>query len=183
MWTERWQPRATWWGPGIRTTAWWALTSSPERLTPSSLKAAALGPYVHVERTQNQAVNCGRKWMRASRLERAEPHGGSPRRQISSTACWTFCWGPMWDWKGSTYLELNTGMSMGGRKWTRTTRLEGAEPQGQITRIDEFITCHYLNRGPMGMLLRPPAHQNNPDFCVAVFNCLQELKNRPIWKH
>ena len=34
--------------------------------------------YVHVERTRNRAVQYGRKWMGASRQERAEPHGGPP---------------------------------------------------------------------------------------------------------
>jgi hypothetical protein len=42
-WTARWRPRATWLGSGRKTTVRQALPSSPERTTPSSPKAAALG--------------------------------------------------------------------------------------------------------------------------------------------
>ncbi len=63
----------------------------------------------------------------------------------------------------------------------RAMRLEGVEPHGQFTVIDEFIARGYLNQGPIWMPLWPPACQNHPDFGMAVLNCLQKLKNRPIW--
>ncbi len=42
--------------------------------------------HVPVERTRNWAVSCGCKWMRASRLKCAKPHGSSPGWQISFSA-------------------------------------------------------------------------------------------------
>jgi hypothetical protein len=73
--------------------------------------------HVHVERTQNRAAKCRRKWMGASRLECAEPHGGSLGWQLSwlhaGRSC---CWGPMWDWKRSTYMEAQHRASNGQPK-------------------------------------------------------------------
>ncbi len=90
--------------------------SLPGRPTPSSCTAAALGPARAPGEARNQAVNCGRKWMGASRLERAEPHGGSPGWQLYLTACWTYHWGPAWDWKGARTWRLYTRQLTGGRK-------------------------------------------------------------------
>ncbi len=78
------------------------------------LKQQPWARHVDMERTRNRAVNCGRKWMGASRLESAAPHSGSPGRKISSTARWTFCWGPMMDWKGVEAQHQNA-------KWVKAT--------------------------------------------------------------
>jgi hypothetical protein len=51
--------------------------------------------------------------MEASRLERAEPHGGSPGQKNYFMARWTLRWGPTWDWKG----EHVRGGSTPGRQW------------------------------------------------------------------
>ncbi len=66
-------PRAAWWGSWRRTTVCWAMSSSPERPTPSTFTAAALGPARACGEAQNRAVNCGQKWMGASRLEHTGP--------------------------------------------------------------------------------------------------------------
>jgi hypothetical protein len=74
--------------------------------------------HVHVERTQNRAVQYGRKWMGASRLERAEPHGGPPGQE-------NYFMAGMLDSTLGAYVglgevartwRLNTGRPMGSRK-------------------------------------------------------------------
>jgi hypothetical protein len=45
---------------------------------------------------------------------------------------------------------LDTGPMIGGLKWTGAKRQEHAEPHGQFTGRDEFITHFYLNCGPRG---------------------------------
>jgi hypothetical protein len=67
---------------------------------------------MHVERTRNRAVQYGRKWMGASRLERAEPHGGSPGQENYFMARWSLRWGPMWDWERG---HVRGGSTPGGR--------------------------------------------------------------------
>jgi hypothetical protein len=57
---------------------------------------------------------------------------------------------------------------------------EHAEAHRQFTGIDDFITRCYLNWEPMWTPLMSPACQNQLGFGMAVLNCLQELKNRPI---
>jgi hypothetical protein len=73
---------------------------------------------VHVERTRNRAVQYGRKWMGASRLERAEPHGGPPGQE-------NYFMAGMLDSTLGAYVglgevartwRLNTGRPMGSRK-------------------------------------------------------------------
>jgi hypothetical protein len=56
-----------------------SMTSRQGRPNPSSSTTAALGPACARTWTRNRAVKYSRKWMGASRLECAEPHGGSPR--------------------------------------------------------------------------------------------------------
>ena len=98
--------------------------------------------HVHVERTRNRAVQHGRKWMGASRLERAEPHGGSPGQENYFIARWTLRWGPTWDWKGEHVR--------GGSTRTGATRQERAEPHGQFTGIDDFMAHATSTVGPRG---------------------------------
>ncbi len=72
---------AAWRGPGRRMTACWALLSLPERPTPSSFTAAALGPARARGEARNRAANSGWKWMRAHATGVCEPHGGPPGGQ------------------------------------------------------------------------------------------------------
>ncbi len=125
-----------------RTTACWAMSSLPGRTTPSSLTAAALGPARAHGEAWNRAVNYSQKWMGASRLVRAGPPSGSPGWQLYLIAHWTLCWGPAWDWKGSTYVEA--------QKWMGAMRQERAEPHRQFTGTDDFNAHCYLNCDPRG---------------------------------
>jgi hypothetical protein len=83
--------------------------------------------------------------------------------------------------EGEHVRRLNTWPTMGGRKWTGAIRQKCAEPHRQFTGIDDCIAGRYLNRGPTWMPLRPPACHSHLGFGVVVLNCLQELKNMPIW--
>jgi hypothetical protein len=83
--------------------------------------------------------------------------------------------------RGACTRRLNTGPSMGSRKWMGAMRQERAEPHGQFITIDDYIARCYLNREPTWMLSRPPVRQNHTGFGVAVLNFMKELKNRPFW--
>ncbi len=41
----------------------------------------------------------------APRMERASPTAVDRDGSFYHATCWTFSWGPAWDWKGSTYME------------------------------------------------------------------------------
>jgi hypothetical protein len=118
--------------------------------------------------------------MRASRLEHAEPHSGSPGQENYFMAHWTLRWGPAWDWKG----EHVSGGSTPGHQWAAenergATRQEHAEPHGQFTGID--TSSHVLlQRGPTWMPSRLPACQNHTGFGMVVLNRMQEFKNGPF---
>jgi hypothetical protein len=102
--------------------------------------------------------------MGASRLERVEPHGGSPGWQSSSTAHWIF------------------GAQVGLAEEHLRGDITGLPNRHQAVQRDRLLHRKPLSQtGPMWMPLRPPACQNQPGFGVAVLNCLQEVKIRPIW--
>jgi hypothetical protein len=172
MWAESEMLRAAWRGFGRRTTAFWALHSLPGRPTPSSCTAAALGPASARGEAQNWAVNCGQKWMGASRLERAEPHGGSPGWQLYLTAHWTYRWGPAWDWKGAR----TCGGSTPGSRWAAESEwghVTGARWAPRAVHRDRWL--HYMllaQLEPTWTPSRPPARQDYTGCWVAELNCL-----------
>jgi hypothetical protein len=84
--------------------------------------------------------------MGAMRLESAEPCSSSPRWQISVTAHWTFNWGPMWDGKRSTYVEVQHQLPIG---WPNVNGGHATAPR-QLTGIDDFITHCFLTGGLSG---------------------------------
>jgi hypothetical protein len=71
--------------------------------------------YVQVERTRNRAVQYSQKIMGASRLVRAEPHGGSPGHENY------FMVGT---------LDSTLGAYVGLREVARTWRLNTGRPMG-----------------------------------------------------
>jgi hypothetical protein len=113
--------------------------------------------------------------MGASRLECAEPHGGSPGQENFFMACWTLCWGPTWDWQAQHGAANGQPKVNGGH----TTGACGAP---RAVHRDRWLhwAC-YFNRGPTWTPSGPPACQNHTGFGVAVLNCLQEIKNIPFW--
>jgi hypothetical protein len=154
-----------------------SMTSMPERLNPSSSTALALGPAC----APGENSKPGRKmWPKVN--------GG-----LTTGACWAprrftgisrstslhdgpFAGGLHGTGRGARTWRLNTGPPMGGRKWTGAMRQEHAEPHGQFTRIDDFIACSYLNRGPTWTPSRPPAPQSHTSFGVAVQNVRRSLR-------
>ncbi len=159
------------------------MTSTPGRPNPSSSTAAALGPALargDNSKPGNRAVKYGQKWK-----------GG-----LTTGACWAprrltgiedllHCtldpllgaclglegehvrWGstPGWQWAVKSERGPATGAC-----WAPRAVHRDRQPHH---------TC-YLNWGPMWMPSRPPVCQNHTDFGVAVLNCMQEIKNKPL---
>jgi hypothetical protein len=152
-------------------TAGWqgAGTCSPERLIPVSPTATVLGPAVHVGRTWNWALNCGRKRMGASRLEHSEPHGCSPGWLSSFTARWTFSWGLAWDYKGSKYMKAQhwAGGHATGACWAP-----------RAVHRDRWLHRRLLPQ--LGAYVDDINAASMPE-PTWVLNCLQELKIRHVW--
>jgi hypothetical protein len=159
-------PRAAWRGSGRRMTVCWALSSLPGWPTLSSFTTAGLGPaHAHGE-ARNKVINCGWKWMGASRLERAEPHGSSPGWQLYLTAQWTFCWGPAWGWK-ARHRAANV-----------RPKVNGGHATGACWAPRAMHWDRRLNRTllpplwPTRMPSRQLACQNHTSYGVAVLNCM-----------
>ncbi len=134
--------------------------------------------HMHVERTRNQAIICGRKWQGPTWREHAEPFGGSPGWHSGPSAR-----GPRGAGRGAPTVHWGStpGHQWGGHK-VNGSHTTGACWAPQAVHWDRFFhRTSLLNRGPMWMPLRPPAFQNQPGFGMEVLNCLQELKIRPIW--
>ncbi len=109
---EERRPQTVWRGSGRSMTACWASPARQEGRTLQFLQQQPWAQHMHVERTRNRAVQNCRKWMGASRLERAEPHGCSPGQEKYFLARWTFRWGPTWDWERG---HVRGGSTPGGR--------------------------------------------------------------------
>ncbi len=106
--------------------------------------------HVHVERTRNRAAKCSRKWMGASRLDLAEPHGSSPGWQLSwlhaGRSC---CWRPTWDWKRSMYVEAQ---HWAGNGWPKVNggHATGACWAPWAVQRDRCLHCTLLPQQPRG---------------------------------
>jgi hypothetical protein len=172
---------AAWQGPGRRMPPCWVLLSLPGRPTPSSFPAAAVGPACACGEARNRAVNCGRKWMGASRLECASPTA-PPGWQLYLTACWTFGRGGRVGLEGEvwrTYMEARHGAA-NGRPKVNGGHVTGACWAPRAVHRDRRIhcTCH-LYWDPRGCH-RGHQHTKPAGYGVGVLNCMQELKNRPF---
>ncbi len=149
-----------------RTLVKTELNLSPRFRQQRSAMLCALGPACAHGESQNWAVTCGWKWMGASWLERAEPHGSSPTVLFHCTLD-LLLGGPRGTGRGACTWWLDTRPPIGSRKWVGATQQEHAEPHGQFTGLDDFIASCYLNREPMWTQSRPPAHRNPTGFGVA----------------
>jgi hypothetical protein len=136
--------------------------------------------HVHVERTRNRATKCSRKWMGASWLERAEPHGGSLAWELSwlhaGRSC---CWGPMWDWKRSTYVEAQ---HRAGNRWPKVNRghATGAWWAPWAVYRDRCLHCTCCLNHHVDAIKAA----NTPDhsgFGEAALNWKQVIKTRLSW--
>ncbi len=123
-----WSWTAAWQGAG---------TCSPERLIPLSPTATVLGPAVHVGRTWNWALNCGRKRMGPHDWSILSPMAVHQDVSPLSLHAGPSAGGSRGTVKGASTWRLNTGLG--------ATRQEHAEPHGQSTVIDDFIAGCYLN--------------------------------------
>ncbi len=138
-------------------------------LSPSSSTASS-SQRVHGERTQNGAIKCGRKWMGPHDWSVLSPTAVHQDGSSLSLLAGPFTGGPLGTGRGALLWRLNTGPSMGGRKWRGAIEQERAEPHGQFTEIDDVITCCYLKREPTWMPSILLACRNNTGFGMAVLN-------------
>ncbi len=100
--------------------------------------------YVHMERTRNQAIKCGRKCMVASLLDHAEPHGGSPGWQFSFLHTGPFAGGLLW-----TGIEHIHGGSTPGRQWLAESE-HGPCWAPWVVHRDRWLHCTLLPQPPRG---------------------------------
>ncbi len=69
-----------------------------------------------------------------------------------------------------------------GRPKVNGGHVTGACWAPRAVHRDRWLHCACcFNRGPMWTPSRPLERQNHTGFCVAVLNCMQEIKNRPFW--
>jgi hypothetical protein len=146
---------------GRSMTACWALPACQEGRTLHLLQQQPWAQHVHVERTQNRAVQYGRKSIRGLTMEHAEPHGSSPGQRTTSWHAGFFAGGLGGTGRGSTYVEAQHRAANGQPKVNRG-HVTGACWAPRAVHWDRWIHCACcFNRGPTWTPSRPPACQNH----------------------
>ncbi len=185
----RWSGRGRREAPTDRVARIWeehdsvlSIAARQEGRTLHLLQQQLWAQHVHVERTRNRAVQHGRKWMGASRLERAEPHGGSPEKRTTSWLdAGLYAGGLRGTGRDGTYMEAQHRVADGQPK-VNGGHATGACWAPRAVHRDRRLHCAcYFNRVPTWTPSRPPTRHSHSSFGVTVLNCVQELKNRPFW--
>ncbi len=148
-------------GSGMRTTAYWALTSTPDRPTPSSSTAATLGPACEAWSVKHEwrELKLGCKLQPKVNAGLTIGLGWAPRR-FTGMADLFHCWGLSGTGRGARMWRLNT-VPPSERPKVNGGQATGAcwAPQAvKAVNRDRWLHCMSLpNRGPMQTPLRPPA--------------------------